>query len=410
MNKSSGNNDQIPLTEEQVAHLLIKKIMQELSEPEKVRLQAWADASAENKAQLEELTNMLQLKHKLARFSALSANEPSSTFVIPTAEPHAVLSAGKAGAGKSASVVGFKRSWYLGAAAVIIMLTAGFYLWTSHKRSEQALADRKKYLQTDMPPGRNRAILTLADGRQIMLDSTQGNIVKKGSLTVVNRAGKLQYEGLGQGTDYNTIFTPRGGQYQIVLPDGSKVWLNAASSIKFPTAFADTTRNVEMTGEAYMEIVKKASQPFIVKANGAEIRVLGTRFNVNAYKDESSIRTTLIEGSVKVTGKSNGAVVLHPGQQAVLTPDDRLKLQTADTEQTLAWKNGIFQFNQTDLDYIMRQIMRWYDVEVVYENGIPDIKLDGDMKRDLTLFQMMEALSELGVKLRMEGKQVVIMK
>jgi ferric-dicitrate binding protein FerR (iron transport regulator) len=299
---------------------------------------------------------------------------------------------------------------------------------------------------TSITPGQNRAILTLANGRQIILDSTQGNIVNQGRLRVVNFAGKLQYEGIGTPTEYNTITTPKGSQYQIVLPDGSKVWLNTASSIKFPTAFSEKERTIEITGEVYLEVspearsAKKrlppflkgdsreaaggyaARQPFIVSINnGTQIQVLGTSFNINAYPDETSIKTTLIEGSVKIISNTgaNGkqaSLILKPGQQATVLPPNLAKenkvitILPADIEQTLAWKNGTFQLAHTTLAETMRQLARWYDIEVVYEKGVPDIKLDGDVKRNLTLPQMLDVLNSLGVKLRMEGRRMIVLR
>lgn len=313
-----------------------------------------------------------------------------------------------------------KTVWFRYAAAVILVVGITAYLWIVSKETNRALVSHNKpassTLTSDIAPGRDRAILTLANGKQILLDSTQGNIVQQGSLTVVNLAGKLKYQGEGSGTEYNTISTPKGGQYQILLPDGSKVWLNAASSIKFPTAFIGNVRQVEMTGEAYMEVEKNPSQSFIVKANGTEIQVLGTSFNVNAYTDEATIKTTLITGSVKVL-KGKDQVILQPGQQAAVNRTNQnpvnlkipeIMIQTADIEQTLAWKNGAFQFNWTKLADAMRQIARWYDIEVIYEQGVPDIKLEGDIKRNLTLSQVLDILGELGVKYRIEGKQLII--
>ena len=318
------------------------------------------------------------------------------------------------------------RTWVRYAAAIMLVFGFTAYLWNSHKKTEQRPELGNRSLPTDVAPGRDRAILTLANGRQILLDSARGNILQQGNLKVVNLAGKLKYEGGGANTEYNTISTPKGGQYQVILPDGSKAWLNAASSIKFPTAFTGSTRNIEMKGEAYMEITKDPRRPFVVTANGTGIQVLGTSFNVNAYEDETAVRTTLIDGSVNVTNSANpelnspakrktgpAVVRLKPGQQAVVGVSARqlTVVDNADIEQALAWKNGVFQLERASLAEIMRQLARWYDIEVVYENSVPDIKLGGEIKRDLNLSQILSALGKMGVKCRIEegGKRLTVM-
>lgn len=237
-------------------------------------------------------------------------------------------------------------------------------------------------------------------------------------MTVVNLAGKLKYEGAGTNAEYNTIATPRGGQYQIVLPDGSKVWLNAASSIRFPTAFTSKERVIELTGEAYMEIAANAKQSFVVKARGAQIQVLGTSFNINAYEEESSVRTTLIGGSVRLSslGKSSsqgaGSVILRPGQQADVFPDLDTKIQVQSTpniDQTLAWKNGFFIFNDVPIHTVMRQIARWYDLEVIYEGNV-DKLFHATIPRNVPISRVLKALElTKSVKFKVEGRKVIVM-
>lgn len=312
-----------------------------------------------------------------------------------------------------------KTSWIKYAAAVILILGATVYFWMANKKKEQKLADSTALVK-DIAPGGDRAILTLASGRQIILDSTEGTIVKQGNLSVINLAGKLKYEGVGTSAEYNTISTPKGGQYQIVLPDGSKVWLNAASSIKFPTAFAGRERNVDVTGEVYMEIAplrlrSGSNRSFIVKVNGAEIQVLGTSFNVNAYEDENAIRTTLINGSVKIitdaTGKlQSQEVLLKPGQQCSVVSGQLSVVANANIEQALAWKKGKFLFTNADIQSIMREVARWYDVEVQFENNIDD-KFYAEIDRNTnisTLFKMLEKTK--AVHFKMEGKKIMVMK
>lgn len=324
----------------------------------------------------------------------------------------AIMAADRPGRSPEVHRVHFlKTTWFRYAAAVILVLgvAAVIVMYAERRSGQQNLVSSNQREQTDIMPGRNRAILTLANGQQILLDSTQGNIVKQDSLTVVNLEGTLKYEGLGTTAEYNTLSTPKGGQYQIVLPDGSKVWLNAASSIKFPTAFLGNVRKVELTGEAYMEIARNARQSFTVMANGAEIQVLGTSFNVNAYGDESAVKATLIEGSVKVKQLNSKAVILKPGQQCSMDDNQLSVIDNADIERTLAWKNGWFNFNGASLYDIMRQLERWYDIEVKYEGTIPELRFKGEIDRGVPLSGILNFLAlESRIKTRLVGKTLII--
>lgn len=303
-----------------------------------------------------------------------------------------------------------KTAWFRYAA--ILLLVAGVAgLLYLNDRPQQKIVQKQPVIHQDVAPGGNKAILTLSDGSSITLDSAAiGNLAQQGDANIIKlNSGSLAYiagKGISEKILYNTISTPKGGQYRIVLPDGSGVWLNAASSITFPTAFVKD-RKVVITGEAYFEVLKDETKPFMVSANGTDVEVLGTSFNVNAYNDETSVKTSLAEGSVKVT-KDGKAAVLKPGQQCATINGDLLVAVNADIEQALAWKNGTFFFKRTNIADAMRQISRWYDVEVVYEKGVPDIKLGGEMKRDLTLSQMLEALGELGVQFHIENKRLTV--
>ena len=309
-----------------------------------------------------------------------------------------------------------KRKWWLriaAAAAIILFLGAGSYWWVSRSHKSD-LAATSKYLKNDVAPGGNKATLTLANGATIVLDSAHnGTLAQQGNATVVKQNnGQLAYNTLNEKpTDvlYNTLTTPRGGQYQLVLPDGSKIWLNAASSIRYPTAFTGKERKIEITGEAYFEVAKNAGMPFIVKANDMEVKVLGTHFNVNAYDDEAVIETTLLEGSVSVT-KDAAIAILKPGQQSRLTKLGTLDvINEADLEEAVAWKNGMFSFKRADIKTVMRQIARWYDVDIVYEKQVPSVNFGGEMKQDLKLSQVLKGLERIGVRFRIEGKKLVVL-
>jgi len=293
------------------------------------------------------------------------------------------------------------------AAAILILFGTGTYFWFNNNKTDQILANSNKLLQNDAAPGRDRAILTLSNGEQIILDSTQGNIIQQGNLKVFNLKGKLDYEGKVDDVAYHTLSTPKGGQYKIRLADGTDVWLNAASSITYPTAFIGKQRTVTITGEAYFEVAKDKSKPFHVKVNDMEVVVLGTHFNINSYSDEGSIRTTLLEGSVKV--KEKQSVVLKPGQQAEVEKQQMRVINNADIDQVMAWKNGLFQFKNADIKTVMRQIARWYDLEVSYEGKMPDDRFEGKLPRNAMASQVLSVLEKNQVHFRIEGKQLIVM-
>ncbi|WP_213086856.1 FecR domain-containing protein [Chitinophaga agrisoli] len=304
------------------------------------------------------------------------------------------------------------------AASVLLVLAAGAFYWL-RKPAQQPLASREKTpAQPGNPqhaPGGNRAMLTLGDGSTISLDSAaNGVLASQGNASIVKLANGQLAVRMPAANDndeiiYNTITTPTGGQYQVMLPDGSKVWLNAASSLRFPNRFAGDQRNVTLTGEGYFEIAHNKAQPFRVQVNEATVEVLGTHFNVNAYNDEADVKTTLLEGAVKMS-KGPASLLLAPGQQARLPKNGDLKLvKDADTEQVLAWKNGYFQFDKADLPALMRQIARWYDLEVVYEGPVKEFEFVGKIARNVYLADVLKALESSGVRFRMEGNKLIVM-
>jgi ferric-dicitrate binding protein FerR (iron transport regulator) len=239
-------------------------------------------------------------------------------------------------------------------------------------------------------------------------------MAEQGNTRIKIKDGKVSYDpskASSAATVYNTITTSRGGQYQVVLPDGTKVWLNATSSIKFPVAFAGNSRVVEVSGEAYFEVAKNPSMPFIAKVKDVEVEVLGTHFDVMAYGEEGKIATTLLEGSVRVSrGREKYAII--PGQQAVWKEDGVFNLNTdVDLEEVVAWKNGKFHFNNVDIKTIMRQIARWYDVDVEYENVAADTRLGGIVSRKQDIRQLLDYFEITGkVKFRVEGKKIIVFK
>lgn len=261
-------------------------------------------------------------------------------------------------------------------------------------------------------PGGNRAILTLADGSVISLsDAQNGTVATQNGVNIQkDAAGNIRYEVDGKAAAtalvMNTIATPKGGQYRISLPDGSVAMLNAASSLSYPVNFTGKERRVRMTGEVYFEIAKatdarKERIPFFVETDKQEIQVLGTHFNVNAYGDESAVRTTLVEGSVQVTAHNGQSALLKPGQQALLAGG--LEVGEADIQKELGWKNGDFIFRAERLDQVLRQVARWYDVEVECPQRLANIRFTGMVSRSQplsTLKEMIETTKNLKVTLK----------
>lgn len=278
------------------------------------------------------------------------------------------------------------------AAAIIILFGIGTYFYTTTQNKNQGITSVKPApVEKDIMPGKNRAVLTLSSGKMVELDSAVPGTIKDQALSIENKNGRLIYKN-GDLVAMNTMTTPKGGQYQLTLADGTRVWLNAASSITYPTAFTKNSREVSITGEVYFEVAKNKTRPFIVKANDKEIKVLGTDFNVNAYTDELFPKISLAEGSVQVEGK-----ILQPGQAYI---DG--KIVTTNIYQDIAWKNGRFNFQDKELKEIMRQLARWYDLKVIYEPGLNKIEFGGEIPMNLTLTQVLKVLQNIEVHFKLE--------
>jgi ferric-dicitrate binding protein FerR (iron transport regulator) len=313
---------------------------------------------------------------------------------------------------KAISLRSYRKMWW---AAAGLLLLGGIGVWTwQHQSSPAPVAESKQQrYKNEVLPGSNRAMLTLADGSVIELDSAgNGLLGRQGAVKIIKQAsGELAYVGNGNGEAmYNTMSTPRGGQYHLTLPDGTQVWLNAASSITYPAAFAGKERKVTVKGEAYFEVTANANMPFRVAVGNTAITVLGTRFNVNAYTEEPAIRTTLVDGAVSVAAGKN-TTILRPRMQARVGKDEVLHVtENIDTDETIAWKNGFFQFTDADMPTVMRQIEKWYDVKVSYEGAIPEKSFGGGMQRSLPLTEVLGILEENGVKFKIEGKNIIVLK
>ena len=308
------------------------------------------------------------------------------------------------------------------AAALLLLIPGAWLALHSHTTAQLATVTPAKNTSrtNDIAPGTSKATLTLADGSTVTLDSAHtGNLTSQGNARVIKRGdGQLQYASTATEIPaasmvYNVLSTPRGGQYRLKLQDGTNVWLNASSSIRYPTTFAGKERRVEITGEAYFEVAKNADMPFRVSvnnpaaSNNTEIDVLGTGFDVNAYPDEAGQKTTLIEGSVRVTNGA-GAVTLKPSEQAIASGNQLKTMQLENPEQTIAWKNGYFEFENADIPTIMRQISRWYDVDVEYQGKGSDDRFTGRFSRNVSLAVVLQILHTSGVQLLADDKKIVI--
>ena len=303
-------------------------------------------------------------------------------------------------------------------AAAMILLTIGGIYWATRPSNRPAVATTPAAAHStshDVAPGTDGALLILADGHHIVLDSAgNGEVAREGNTRIVKQGGRLSYTvnaPVKGSPSYNIMRIPRGRQFQLILPDGSHVWLNAASSICYPIAFTGSERVVEITGEAYFEVAPDARRPFRVQAGEARVDVLGTHFNIMAYDEENAVRTTLLEGRVKVT-RAGASHLLRPGQEARMLRDSH-NIQVVDDApigEAVAWKNGLFYFhNGSSLQTVMRQIERWYDVSVVYEGEPHEMEFGGKISRNSNLSEVLKILEISKVHFRIEDKKIIVM-
>lgn len=305
-----------------------------------------------------------------------------------------------------------KRSWRAVAAAAVLLLGIGGYWFIQDAPQKTAPVISEGRPTNNIVPGANKAVLTLSNGHTVELDSAaNGLLARQGQVEIIKRkSGEIVYNGAAQQaleTTYNTITTPRGGQYKVTLPDGTEVWLNAASSITYPVGFAANERRVNITGEAYFEVAKDAKRPFRVSTGNAIVEVLGTHFNIMGYEDEVH-KTTLLEGAVRIT-VGNKKTLLKPGQQASLYENRTIKLvNNADVEEVIAWKNGVFLFKSVDIETIMRQASRWYNVEVKYAKKCT-ASFSGDISRNADIMDFLAVMAETDkVKFDIEGHTILV--
>jgi ferric-dicitrate binding protein FerR (iron transport regulator) len=410
------------LVVKRIAALIIKQWRGELTVEETIELEQWVDENPHNRDLLQQLTQDETLRQELityyeaenAKDAVWKKIEGAITPIIPFPVQHT------------------KKYRYLAAAVTTAaILTIVAYFWIQNKPRPA-----KQIVQTtsnDVSPGGNKAILKLSDGKTIVLDDAQnGLLAEQGAVQIEKQEGQLSYSPSATTTAvlYNTLATPAGGQFQLKLPDGTRVWLNASSSITYPTAFVGKERRVTITGEGYFEVAKDAHKPFkvtIQSATGekrpAEVEVLGTHFNINAYDDEAAVKTTLLEGRVKVVNRQSAignekSVVLAPGEQAIASaysprPDGPVGQaltinHSPDLEEVVAWKNGEFLFQSADISTLMRQVARWYDIEISYPDGKPKDKFSGKIGRNVNLSQLLKILEYSEVRFELKGRTLVV--
>lgn len=409
--------------EKRIASLIIKQHRGELSVGESIELEQWANESAANRELLQQLTNDDNLRQELIEYyeaeeskevvwRKIEAATNENTHIIPVAVPR------------------YSKYKYLAAAVTVgAVLTTAVYFWSQNKPATTNPTPVAKADVSDVLPGGNKAILKLGDGKTIVLDNAQnGLLAQQGNVHVIKQNnGELVYDSRGKSLPidhspltYNTLGTPAGGQFQLKLPDGTRVWLNASSYIMYPTAFTGVERRVAVYGEAYFEVAKDATKPFKVDVltsggetrNGTEVEVLGTHFNINAYGNEALVKTSLLEGKVKISSSYfNGkqSAILKPGQQSQVEVEGKMKVQEhANMEEVVAWKNGDFLFQSADIGTLMRQVARWYDIEISYPNGMPKDKFSGKIGRNVNLSQLLEILKYSEVKFELKGRTLVV--
>lgn len=385
-----------------IASLIAGYLQSTLSEQQKEKLFNWIAESESNRRAFSEILDEQNLERYLSEFATYNATTALAKF---KSERIVVKSMAR-----------FKPGLRISAAAsLLLVLSFGFWLHRQQKHVMQLAVSKNK---SDVAPGGNRATLTLANGTEIGLDSaSNGEIAQQGGVTVTKtKSGQVIYNladlasSAPAAEGYNTIATPRGGQYQVILPDGSHVWLNAASSIRFPTVFRNNERKVEINGEAYFEVAKDKTKPFRVLSGEQTVEVLGTHFNVMAYDDEKAIITTLLEGSVAVSNQK-GRVIIKPNQNVTMQRNgSTLTVNETDVEAAVMWKNGYFHFDDEPIEGIMRKVSRWYNVEIVYKGNIAGKTFGGNISRFKNVSELLDVLQTTGsIHFQIKERRIIVM-
>jgi transmembrane sensor len=380
----------------------MKHLQQTISADEQKELDAWLQKSPANRQLLLDVSNDAYLQKELSELTAFSEDAAWDRFQQRMHEKSPVVPIRRAQPG-----------WWKIAAAVVGIVALGWLIKYSLDNTGSDNMQVASKQSDEIKPGRDKAYLQLADGTIISLDSAMdGTLANQGKTLVTKKDHVLAYSGDMTTNElvYNTISTPRGGEYQLQLADGTKIWLNAASSIRFPVAFSGNDRTIEITGEVYLEVQKDPVKPFRVNVPGkGTIEVLGTHFNVNAYSDELTMNTTLVEGSVRVQSTAGVTVELKPRQQAQTSATANNITDDIDTEEVTAWTTGWFNFNRAGIPEIMRQVSRWYNVDVVYEGKISSKSFSGIVSRSNNVSEVLKIMEKAGVHFRIEGRTITVL-
>lgn len=385
-------------------------------------LQAYADGniSDEEEHELSKLINTDQYDNQIVEMMNNAWEKikaPNDNTDTGTQERERVFSGIKAAIEQHGRVrsIGAKQGklrFFIAAASVSIVLVATIFISSRRGKPKQELPTATDQVKTtkEFLPGTDKALLTLADGATIALDSNAQKTLRQDAITIERGGRFIKYDQPSKVSvnAYNTLSTPRGGQYQLMLPDGTNVWLNTASSLRYPTAFIGKERIVELTGEAYFEIAKDASRPFKVKVNNSTVQAIGTHFNIMGYADETATRTTLTEGRIKVSNEK-GERTLSPGQQMVESNSNgEISIAYPDIDKVLAWRSGFFEFDEVDIATLMRQIGRWYNIEIKYDKLDQNRSYGGRIRKDIPLSKMVKMLDGNGLSCKLEDHSLTI--
>jgi ferric-dicitrate binding protein FerR (iron transport regulator) len=400
MKPDENNHEEIIRKADRIAYLIAGHLQGTLTEEEGNELDDWITENDENLELFEKLTDEENIEIGLQRYMQLERQKAEALVNL------------KETIGLKQKKRSVRKIWpYLVAASVVLVAITVFVLRPGNTK-EKAREPIAQSLESDIKPGVDKAVLTLSNGRTIILDSTAtGLLANEGEISVKKLVdGELSYTGADNQMRYNTVATPRGGQYKLVLGDGTKVWLNAESTLKFPAGFTGHQRSVELQGEAFFEVAKNSDMPFKVKINtpdgdGGTVEVLGTEFNINSYADEGAVKATLKKGSVKV--EKNGVIkMLRPGEEAIIDTD--IKIIEANVNEVIAWKEGKFLFRDETIQSIGEQIRRWYDVDVEYQGKITQ-HFNTEVSRNAPLLKLLNGLEGTGqVRFTLEGKKLII--
>jgi transmembrane sensor len=388
---------------EKIAELIFRYLRDELSEDQLRELNEWRESSPQNEQIFREETDLENIRSGLKE---MYDNKDKVWQKILEKAPQAAI--------QPVHKRVYLRVW-AAAAIFLIVLGCGMYILSHYASRKNELSNHQIPIKQDIPPGGNHATLVLANGITILLDTAHnGFLTGQGGSTVLKQdSGLLVYRrnimarNEEAKMEYNIIQIPRGGEFSLLLPDGTKVWLNSASSLRYPTAFSTGERSVELTGEGYFEVAKSKIPFYVVMGDHSLVEVLGTHFNIMAYTDEPYIATTLLEGRVKVT-KGNISQIIKPGEQAKIIDTSIQVLHEVDVANAVAWKNGRILFKDADIETIMRLVSRWYNVDVEYSGIVKHRSISGGISRNANFSELLKILELNNIHFTMEGKKIKV--